>query len=242
MYCALRNCCVLRNIAFGASDTLSATTSQWYFLSQRMGKKKRRKVEKIPKSAEQKECATSMDIIRLHDRVGVPETPQSIAQTIRKNVRSVQQGVITRKHYARMLQYRTARAMGLTHDNPRSTAPGAFVTPLTRLQHEATLPTTFGQARHNFPHVLRYRVNWLAQASPANLPQPTKVTLSFNFNDLGISDEQIRKLKEILGRDNYDESSNIAILQADIFDNLVHNAHYLGDITERLMKEVKRHE
>lgn len=59
-------------------------------------------------------CYTSpiiySDVIRLQDRVGVPETTYSIAQTIRKNVRSVQQGVVTRKHIARMLQYRVGYA------------------------------------------------------------------------------------------------------------------------------------
>ncbi|ORM39895.1 uncharacterized protein BXIN_1347 [Babesia sp. Xinjiang] len=243
-------CAHLRNLAAGSAESLGLSSSPGYALMQRMGKKKRRKVEKIPKTAEQIECATS-DVIRLHDRVGVPETTHSIAQTIRKNVRSVQQGVVTRKHFARMLQYRvgqkiqiikelqTAKALGLTHDNPRKSAPDAFVTPLTRLQHEADLPTTFDQSRHNFPHVLRYKVEWLAEASPADNPKPTKVTVSFNMNELGLSERQLRKMKEILGTDHYDEASGIAILQGDIFDNLNHNAHYLGDITERLMTAVK---
>ncbi|GFE53421.1 mitochondrial ribosomal protein S35, putative [Babesia ovis] len=228
----------LRINAFVYSGTLTSPSSQWYQLTQRMAKKKRRKVEKIPKTAEQIDCATS-DVIRLHDRVGVPETTHSIAQTIRKNVRSVQQGIVTRKHIARMLQYRTSKALGLTHDYALSTSPDTFVTPLTRLQHESELPTTFGDVRHNFPHVLRYTVNWLAEASPAENTGPSKVTLSFDMNKLGLNERQLLKLKEILGPDNYDEQSGIAILQADIFDNLNQNAHYLGDITQRLMNAVK---
>ncbi|GBE58731.1 mitochondrial ribosomal S35, putative [Babesia ovata] len=203
-----------------------------------MGKKKRRKVEKVTKSKEQIECATS-DVIRLHDRVGVPETAHSMAQTIRKNVRGVQQGIVTRKHIARMLQYRMAQATGLTHDSPPRNAPDAFVTPLTRLQHEAQLPTMFDQPRHDFPHVLRYTVDWLAEASPGEHEKLTKVTLSFNMHDLGLSEMQLRKMKEILGPDNYDEASGVAILQGDIFETLNHNAHYLGDITERLMRAVR---
>ncbi|KAK1932764.1 hypothetical protein X943_000680 [Babesia divergens] len=198
-----------------------------FIFEQQMGKKHRRKVDKTPRTNEQIATATN-DVIRLQDRVGVPETTHSIAQTIRKNVRSVQQGVITRKHIARMLQYRISQSAGMTHDIASRNLPDCFVTPLTRLQHEAQLPTTLDTPRHPFPHVIRYTVDWLATASPSDEHKNSKITVSFNMKDLGLSSRQIKKMKEILGEDRYDDDSGVAILQGDIFDNLNANAHYLG--------------
>lgn len=175
------------NLCFRHFEHHGLSVKPCFLYMQQMGKKKRRKVEKAPKTSEHIATATN-DVIRLHDRVGVPETTHSMAQTIRKNVRSVQEGVVTRKHIARMLQYRISRSAGMTHDIVPGKLSSAFVTPLTMLQHEAELPTTLDTPRHNFPHVLRYTVDWLAEASPSDEPKKSGITVSFNMNELGLTD------------------------------------------------------
>ncbi|GIX61486.1 ribosomal protein subunit [Babesia caballi] len=130
-----------------------------------------------------------------------------------------------------------------------STRPGCRPPWVSR--RTAPPPARADEPRHPFPHVLRYTVDWLAEASPAEHAKPTRVTVSFNMHELGLSESQLRKMKDILGPDRYDEVSGVAILQGDIFDDLNQNAHYLGkaactfytspagDITERLMRAVK---
>ncbi|KAK2196434.1 Ribosomal protein S24-S35 [Babesia duncani] len=206
-----------------------------------MGKKKRRKTEKIPKT-EEATAIKSSNVIRLQDRVGTPETAISIAKAIRRQVNSVVQGNVTKKHFARMLQYRMARATGNTHDNRLTKLPSSFVTPLTRLQHESHLPTTMGMVflflksnsidgqRHDFPHELSYTVEWFGSASPAKIKSDKSVTLTFNVNDLNLTPMQTQKMIKILGS-KYDETTASVKLIGNIFDDLNRNAAYLGKLS-----------
>ncbi|AFZ81563.1 hypothetical protein BEWA_009770 [Theileria equi strain WA] len=217
-----------------------------YLLIQLMGKKKRRKVEKVIKTQEHKDSSVS-DVIRLHDRVGTPETTVSISKTVRNQINLAYRGHITRKHIARFRKYKVtlnnlahilqiSQDSGLTHDTLER-LPGSFVTPLTKLQHQSTLPPTLAHGRHNIPHVLHYTVGWYGVASPSK-NQVNPCFVSFNIDDLDLTPRlvdwnikwcrQQDMLKEIIGQSRYDRESNIAILESYTFENLNHNAAYLG--------------
>uniref|UniRef100_A0A3B0N4K2 Mitochondrial ribosomal subunit protein, putative n=1 Tax=Theileria annulata TaxID=5874 RepID=A0A3B0N4K2_THEAN len=209
--------------------------SNLFVLTQTMGKKKRRKVERVVKTPEQIETSSS-NIIRRQDMVGTPETPESISKTIKGQLNLISKGYITRKHIARFRKYKVClqrfifkalRELGKTHDSPRS-LKSSFVTPLTRLQHESELPKTLNHTRHEFPHTLHYKVDWYGSSTPCPYPPDNRCYVSFNFKDLNLSYKQLEGLKEILGPKRYDLKSGICVLESDLFDNLNQNASYLG--------------
>lgn len=91
-------------------------------------------------------------------------------------------------------KYRLRRLLGLTHDEADSNAWNGddrkaqgrtFVTPLTRLQHQATLPRSPLHDRFEFPHSLRYTVKWGGPQVAKNGPTSCRVT--FRLGDLGLT-------------------------------------------------------
>ncbi|PFH34531.1 hypothetical protein BESB_065640 [Besnoitia besnoiti] len=114
-----------------------------------------------------------------------------------------------------------------------------FVTPLTKLQHQAVLPRSPLHARFDFPHTLHYDVFW-GPPQVEEEPNKTACCVSFRVADLKLSARQEQRLLDILGPERYDEQTGIACLEADAFPQLNHNAAYLGDLLQQLMREVKK--
>ncbi|EPR61704.1 ribosomal subunit [Toxoplasma gondii RUB] len=123
--------------------------------------------------------------------------------------------------------------------NRPSFAGRTFVTPLTKLQHQAALPRSPLHARFDFPHTVHYDVFW---GPPQVEEEPNKsgCWVSFRVADLKLSDSQEQRLLDILGPERYDEQTGVVCLEADVFPQLNHNAAYLGDILQQLMREVKK--
>ncbi|CAK0827861.1 unnamed protein product, partial [Prorocentrum cordatum] len=77
-----------------------------------------------------------------------------------------------KKDIARYTNYRVMRIAGLTHDRPKEEADRrGFVTPLTKLQDEASLPRSALHRRFNFPHTLNYKVYW---GPPSVMEEPNE--------------------------------------------------------------------
>nr|CEL66321.1 TPA: 3'-5' exoribonuclease CSL4, related [Neospora caninum Liverpool] len=121
----------------------------------------------------------------------------------------------------------------------RAFAGRTFVTPLTKLQHQAALPRSPLHARFDFPHTFHYDVFW-GPPQVEEEPNKTACWVSFHVADLKLSDSQEQRLLDILGPERYDEQTGIACLEADVFPQLNHNAAYLGDILQQLMREVQK--
>ncbi|CBZ52351.1 3'-5' exoribonuclease CSL4, related [Neospora caninum Liverpool] len=110
----------------------------------------------------------------------------------------------------------------------RAFAGRTFVTPLTKLQHQAALPRSPLHARFDFPHTFHYDVFW-GPPQVEEEPNKTACWVSFHVADLKLSDSQEQRLLDILGPERYDEQTGIACLEADVFPQLNHNAAYLGE-------------
>ncbi|SIO73603.1 mitochondrial ribosomal protein S35 precursor, putative [Babesia microti strain RI] len=200
-------------------------------------KKKRRKREKFPVTPDILEARSRTPATRLVDRIGAPEPSYVMAKTIRNEISRVSRGIRTTRHFAFRNKF---RKLGLEHFlTDGSNLPSTFVTPLTKLQHQSNLPRTFDTNRFTFPHALHYKIIWRGEAVVKHTPLYA-VAVTFNLYDLPLNSRQIDHVKEILGPQRFDESSGIAMLYADIFPELNHNAAYLGDITECLIKEAKK--
>ncbi|KEP64889.1 UNVERIFIED_CONTAM: hypothetical protein HHA_203620 [Hammondia hammondi] len=140
--------------------------------------------------------------------------------------------------------YSTEKAEGVNDStmgrkNRPSFAGRTFVTPLTKLQHQAALPRSPLHARFDFPHTVHYDVFW-GPPQVEEEPNKTGCWVSFRVADLKLSDSQAQRLLDILGPERYDEQTGVACLEADVFPQLNHNAAYLGDILQQLMREVKK--
>ncbi|PHJ25993.1 mitochondrial ribosomal protein s35 [Cystoisospora suis] len=114
----------------------------------------------------------------------------------------------------------------------------SFVTPLTKLQHQAVLPRSPLHSRFSFPHTLHYDVFW-GPPQVEEEPSKTECRVSFRLGDLKLTDRQEQRLLDIVGPERHDRTSGIVCLEADVFPKLCHNAAYLGDILQRLMWEVE---
>nr|PVC52730.1 hypothetical protein MACL_00000562 [Theileria orientalis] len=197
-----------------------------YIFTHVMTKKKKRKVEKVVKTEEQKQISSS-NVLRRHDLIGNPETSDSMSKTIKKQFNLVSAGFVTRKHIARFRKYKALREISRTHDKSFFNSY-AFVTPLTKLQHESNLPKTINHSRHDFPHSLHYKVDWYGSSSPAPHPSDTSFYISFNLRELNLSPVQIDGLKGIIGPNRYDSDSGFCVIESNIFNSLNQNASYLG--------------
>ncbi|UVC50121.1 hypothetical protein MACK_003990 [Theileria orientalis] len=205
-----------------------------YIFTHVMYKKKKRKVEKVVKTEEQKQISSS-NVIRRQDLIGNPQTSDSISKSIKHQLKLVSIGFVTRKHIARFRKYKDLRDIYKTHDKSFNISD-SFVTPLTILQHESNLPKTISNSRHNFPHSIHYKVDWYGASTPGPHASDNSFYVSFNWKDLNLSPVQIDGLKEILGPNRYDSESSICVLESNIFDNLNQNASYLGKNTFSYIK------
>ncbi|KAL8425725.1 hypothetical protein Efla_003103 [Eimeria flavescens] len=236
----LGNLTIGRRASVGDWATLPAG---WMYSSIRT-KKKRGKREFVNKNAEQKETKASMPPLRLEDYASTAEPSAAIAATIRAETFRALKGRKTGRMFVFRNKYRLQRLMGLTHDVEGSDAEDrpsrkpqgrSFVTPLTRLQHQATLPRSPLHSRFNFRHSLRYTVEW---GGPQVAPDvPSACSLTFRIGDLGLTAAQRTQLAAIVGRDRI--SGDLCCVESDVFPELNQNAAHLGDSLELLVREDK---
>ncbi|CAK0827860.1 unnamed protein product, partial [Prorocentrum cordatum] len=105
-----------------------------------------------------------------------PESSFQMYLTMKNHVKGLvsdgRHNVRRKKDIARYTNYRVMRIAGLTHDRPKEEADRrGFVTPLTKLQDEASLPRSALHRRFNFPHTLNYKVYW---GPPSVMEEPNE--------------------------------------------------------------------
>ncbi|CEM14846.1 unnamed protein product [Vitrella brassicaformis CCMP3155] len=245
-------CSGVRSLAGGMAATSSCVASPsvpmalepavypCLMMQQRFKRKKKRKRERPHPTEEQIETKARVTPIRLEDHLGNPEPPYSIAKNIRRSIARMAAGWKRRSDFRRMNRYRVLSAVGLTHDDPEEkVSREGFVTPLTQLQHNAHLPRSTLHARFRFPHTLHYKARWGPPVTEKE-PHVYQCVASMRLDDLNLTERQEKRMLDILGPLRYDPATRMVILEADAFPDRNHNAAYLGDILEVLMRKAKK--
>mmetsp|Transcript_65827 Transcript_65827/g.174548 ORF Transcript_65827/g.174548 Transcript_65827/m.174548 type:complete len:267 (-) Transcript_65827:350-1150(-) len=208
-------------------------------------RKKREKQEDRPPELKAVSAGTKQS--RIENAVFAPDTPYMMSQQIKKHMRGLvsdgRHNVRRKKDLTRYTSYKVHRIAGLTHDNPKEEVPRmGFVTPLTEMQHNANLPRSAQHRRFGFPHTLNYKVYWgppSVQDEP-NLYEGSMVgcNLALRLDDLPLTARQRQRLTDIVGPAHFDEDTGVVALHADTFPERNHNAAFLGDVVEQLLREV----
>lgn len=176
-----------------------------------------------------------------------PETSYEMSRNIRKHMRGLagdgRHNMRRKKDLARYTNYRVMRVAGLTHDFPEEEVDRrGFVTPLTELQETSNLPRSPMDRRFLFPHSLSYKVYW---GPPSVMDQPNEYegsmvgcTVAVRLEDLPLTHQQKERLVDIVGHSRYDVETGVVAIEADYFPERNHNAAMLGDMLEKLLREV----
>ncbi|KAI4834691.1 ribosomal protein S35 [Plasmodium brasilianum] len=214
----------------------------WCMFNQVRGKKNRKKRERINLTEEQKSTKLKVPPIRLEDRTTVCEPPSVISKNIKKEIMKLCVGKEkTRRHFSFRNKYRIKKLLSITHDKENikhKKNPSTFITPLTKLQHESTLPRSLDHDRFNFPHTFHYSVIWHG-SSIVDHDENNICFFSSNINDLSLSSREKKKITQVLGEERVDKKKQIIYLESNFFNTYNHNAAYLGDAIQLLMKRIK---
>ncbi|GAW83331.1 hypothetical protein, conserved [Plasmodium gonderi] len=219
-------------------------THQMYFMfNQLRGKKNRKKRERVNLNDEQKRTKLKIPPVRLEDRTTVCEPPSVISKNIKKEIMKVCVGKEkTKRHFKFRNKYRIRKLLSLTHDKEnikdKRKNPSTFITPLTKLQHESTLPRTLNHDRFSFPHSFQYSVIWHG-SSTVDQEEDNICFFSSYISDLSLTAREKKKIREILGEERVDLKNEMVFLESNFFNTYNHNAAYLGDVVQFLMKRVK---
>ncbi|CAK8996324.1 unnamed protein product, partial [Durusdinium trenchii] len=146
---------------------------------------------------------------------------------------------------SRYTHYRVLRIAGLTHDTQTefedNRSRRGFLTPLTEMQDNATLPRSADHRRFNYPHTLSYKVYW---GPPSVQEEPNEYEgsmvgcrVAVRLCDLPLTQRQKERLIDIVGHDRICEKTGVLTLEADCFPERNHNAALLGDMLEQLLRE-----
>jgi hypothetical protein len=175
--------------------------------------------------------------------VGNPQSPYEISKNIKQHLERLSAMDTThirrKKDYGRYNFHRVLRAADMTHDSAKG-GPTSFVTSLTELQDKAQLPTNFNDTRFHFPHVVSYKAYW---GPPTVETEPNRyegsmvdVNVSFRVKDLFLKEEEAQRLLDIVGPSRYDAETGVVCVTADIFPDRNHNAAFLGDVVQHLIR------
>jgi small subunit ribosomal protein S35 len=175
--------------------------------------------------------------------IGNPETPYQIAKNVKHHLARLSAMDTThirrKKDYGRYNFHRILRMAGMTFDQSRSGARDQ-VTSLTELQDKAELPSSHFQDRFAFPHVINYKAYW---GPPTVETEPNRyegsmvgVSVSFRVKDLLLQPHEAERMIEIVGPTRYDGETDVVTIDADIFPNRNHNAAFLGDVVQHLLR------
>ena len=174
--------------------------------------------------------------------IGNPESPYQISKNIRQHLARLTAKDTThirrKKDFGRYNFHRFLKAAGMTHQDAKQ--KGDFVTSLTELQHNADLPISYTDNRFDFPHMLHYKAYW---GPPTVETDPNKyegsmvgVSMSFCVDDLDMKPHEKERLVDIIGPNRYDEETGVVTVHADIFPERNHNAAFLGDVVQQLLR------
>ncbi|VWU50486.1 mitochondrial ribosomal protein S35 precursor, putative [Hepatocystis sp. ex Piliocolobus tephrosceles] len=213
-----------------------------YMLNQIRGKKNKKKKERTVLTNEQKAVKLKVPPIRLEDRTTVCEPASVISKNIKKEIMKLCIGKDrTKRHFKYRNKYKIRKILNLTHDKENikdKKNPSTFITPLTKLQHESTLPRTLNHDRFTFPHSLHYSVTSHG-SSIVDHEENNICFFSSNLKDLVLSSKEKKKLVEILGPERVHSKNELIYLESNFFNTYNHNAAYLGDAVQLLMNKIK---
>ena len=175
--------------------------------------------------------------------VGNPQSPYEISKNIKQHLERLSAMDTThirrKKDYGRYNFHRVLRAAGLSHESQKG-LKDSFVTSLTQLQDNADLPPTNLHNRFDFPHILEYQAYW---GPPSVETEPNRyegsmvgVTVAFCVDDLLMKAEDTQRLIDIVGQDRFDPETRVVSITADIFPDRNHNAAFLGDLVQQLIR------
>lgn len=213
----------------------------YYMFNQVRYKKNRKKRERVNLNEEQKRTKIKIPPIRLEDRTSVSEPASVISRNIKNEIMKVCVGKErTRRHFKFRNKYRIRKLLNLTHDkeNVKHKNASTFVTPLTKLQHESTLPRTMDHDRFDFPHSFSYSVTWHG-SSIVDQDENHVCFFSAQMEDMCLSSKEKKKIIEILGEERVDRKNQMMYLESNFFNTYNHNAAYLGDAVQFLMRRIK---
>jgi small subunit ribosomal protein S35 len=179
--------------------------------------------------------------------IGNPETPYQIAKTIKQHVARLTATDTThirrKKDFGKYNFHRMMRMTGMAYNDESDTVTPEFVTGLTQLQDQATLPPSAFVDRFPFPHTVHYKAFW---GPPTVETEPNRysgsmvgVGVSFRVSDLLLRETERQQLLDIVGSERYDESTDVVSIEADVFPDRNHNAAFLGDMVQYLLRSVR---
>ncbi len=181
----------------------------------------------------------------LASHIGETESPYQIAKNIKHHMERLTAmdptHIRRKKDYGRFNYHRLLKSVGLSHEaRPYKSESDSFTTGLSELQSNATLPPTPLHHRFPFPHTLHYKAHW---GPPTVETEPNRyegsmvgVSVSFRVQDLLLASPERQRLIDIVGPDRYDVATDVVTVDADIFPDRNHNAAYLGDVLQQLIR------
>lgn len=178
--------------------------------------------------------------------IGNPESPYQISKNIKHHLERLSAMDTThirrKKDYGRYNFHRILRMAGMTFEQKAKDGKTGdkIVTSLTELQDKAELPASPLEDRFAFPHMLHYKAYW---GPPTVETEPNRyegsmvgVAVSFRVKDLLLKATEAERLIDIVGPSRYDEETGVVTIDADIFPDRNHNAAFLGDVVQHLLR------
>ena len=171
--------------------------------------------------------------------IGNPESPYTIAKNIKQHMARLTANDTTsvrrKKDFGRFNFHRILKMAGIGY--PKA----GHGTGLTQLQDQAELPVgSLFHDRFPFPHTVQYRAYW---GPPTFETEPNRyegsmvgVSVCFRVTDLLLKQEEVERLIAIVGPSRFDEETGVVTLDADIFPDRNHNAAFLGDMLQHLLR------
>ena len=229
----------------GSKSAVSGPALPFALAQVRFKRSKKRKMQHRVLNEVQKETLGFAPGPSLGSIIGNPQSPYEISKNIKQHIERLSAMDTThirrKKDYGRMNFHRVLKAARLTHEStPYKSDSDSFVTSLTELQDKAELPPTNVHDRFPFPHSVHYEAFW---GPPTVETEPNRydgsmvgVSVSFRVKDLLLREEEAQRLIDIVGPTRFDPETGVVCVTADIFPDRNHNAAFLGDLLQQLVR------
>lgn len=225
--------------------TVGGTSLPFALTQVRFKRSKKRKMHHRVLTEVQKETLGMAPGPSLGSIAGNPQSPYEISKNIKQHLERLAASDTThirrKKDYGLMNFHRVLKSAGLTHESaPYKSESDSFKTSLTELQDQAELPPTNFHDRFPFPHTLHYQAFW---SPPTVETEPNRydgsmvgVSVSFRVKDLLLKEEEAQRLIDIVGSSRFDPETGVVSVSADVFPDRNHNAAFLGDVLQQLLR------
>lgn len=207
-----------------------AKCPQYLFQQVRFKRSKKRKMVHRVMTEVRREATGFAPGPSLGSIIGNPESPYTVARNIKHHLARLSANDTT--HIRRKKDFGRMQFHQLFSE--KFTNPSDTVTGLSSLQQAASLPESSLDVRFPFPHQFSYKAQWGPPTVVNN--ESSEVSVSFRVADLLLRTHETQRLIDIVGDNRYDKETGVVCIVGNIFPEKNHNAAFLGDVLEQLIK------